>query len=93
MSKFKLLQEKYEKIQAQELKERNKKEKELMKDDTGTDTDDDPFLGPPTEIKQPSVAQANKTIKLRNELQEKVRQERLDKVIDKKKKKKHLSLY
>jgi hypothetical protein len=75
-----MVQEKYKKAEAERLKELNKKQKELDTD-TDTVTDADPFLGSP-EIKQLSVAETKKTIQLGNELQEKVKQARIDKVTD-----------
>ena len=67
MTKFRMIQEKYKKAQAERLKELTKKQKELKEADTDTDTvtvtDADPFLGPP-EIKQPSVAEAKKLFNL-----------------------------
>lgn len=78
MTKLKLVREKYKKAEAERTKELNERKAELIDPE---EPDPHHYLGPPPKKPQ-TDAQVNKTIKLKKQLQNLVRQAQLNKVTE-----------
>jgi len=81
-----MVHKKFIKAQAEQSQELNQKSKELLYE--GSESESESFLEPQHQKKQPSVAEASKTIQLRKELKNKFRQARVDQITDKENKEK-----
>ena len=76
---FEMIREKYRKAQAERKRELERERKKLI----GPSKDDDDDEKPPHEKKELSVEEADKIIQLREELQNRFKQTRVDEVVDK----------